>query len=549
MERPFNIIIKLLLLCSVSLVFFAPNSIFAQNHPVVSKPNILWLIAEDISPFLSSYGDSTAKTPNLDRLASEGVRYTNVFSVSGVCAPSRSCLITGMYPTSIGTNNMRTLNVASHLGIPKYSVVLPSHVKMFSELMRKEGYYCTNNSKQDYQFVAPRSGWDESSTQAHWKKRPKDKPFFSVFTFNVTHESQIWEKRKDPLLVDPDNVNLPPYYPDTRLIREDVARMYSNIMEMDKQVGILLNQLENEGLLENTIVLWFSDNGGPLPRGKREVYDSGLRIPLLIRFPDKKLAGTVSSQLISFVDFAPTTLSLASISIPSYMQGQAFSGASKAESSRKYIHAARDRMDTEYDMVRAVRDERYKYVKNFQPEKPYLQNIIFRQSLNVMKELHRLNEENKLNAVQQLWFRKSKDPEELFDTKTDPFELENLALNPRYGTKLKELRNELERWMKYTGDKGFIPEKQWIASFWPDLKQPITSDPAFKVENGLLSLSSATRGASLSYKIPDVNQDINAIAWQLYTNPLRLKAGQKVFTIAERIGYQESRIKEFTIPN
>lgn len=538
-----NILLKIFVFASLSFSVFCASSAIAQ------KPNIVWLVTEDISPYLASYGDSTAKTPNLDRLAREGVRYTNLFGVSGVCAPSRSCLITGMYPTSVGTDNMRTLNTLSSIGIPKYSVVLAPQIKMFSELMRIGGYYCTNNNKQDYQFEAPRSGWDESSKTAHWRNRPQGKPFFSVINFNVTHESQIWEKKTDPLLVNPALVPLPPYYPESPVIRTDVARMYSNIMEMDKQVGVVLKQLEDDGLLENTIVVWYSDNGGPLPRGKREIYDSGIHVPMLIRFPNKQYAGTVDGQLISFVDFAPTTLSLAGIQVPSYMQGQAFLGYSKAIRPRKYIYAARDRMDSEYDMVRAVRDDRFKYIKNFQPEKPYMQNIVYRKQMDLMNELLRFEKEGKLNTTQQLWFRKTKDREELFDTKNDPFELKNLAADPQYASKLAELRTELDKWMKFTNDKGFIPEKEWIASFWPNMVQPVTKEPQFDVKNGMVSLLSATEGASLSYKILKENEDRNSTGWQLYLKPLKLNTGQKIIAVADRIGYKGSAAAEFILKN
>lgn len=524
--------------------------LFAQAKEVPGiKPNILWLVAEDISPFLASYGDSTARTPNLDRLAKEGVRYSNVFDVSGVCAPSRSCLITGMYPTSIGTNNMRTLNAFPTIGIPKYSVVLPPQVKMFSELMRKAGYYCTNNNKQDYQFVAPRSGWDESSNKAHWRNGPKDKPFFAVFNFNVTHESQIWEKKDDPLLVDPAKVPLPPYFPESPVIRKDVARMYSNIMEMDKQVGDVLKQLEDDGLLEKTIVVWYSDNGGPLPRSKREIYDTGLHVPMIIRFPDKKNANTVQDQLISFVDFAPSTLALARVPVPAYMQGQISFGINKPLNNRKYIYAARDRMDSEYDMVRTARDNRYKFIKNFQPEKPYMQNILYRKDMALMQELLKFEAEGKLNGVQQLWFRKSKPQEEFYDTLNDPYELNNLISDPSQKSKISELRIALENWIKSTGDKGFIPEKKWIESFWPGMKQPATADPIFASVNGFISVKSHTEGASVSYQVLTKNDQPDEKRWLVYTKPIKLNNNQKLAAIAERIGFKSSAVKEFSLTN
>jgi len=531
------------LLASIALLFIVAST--CARKPLTEKINILWLVTEDISPYLSCYGDSTAHTPNLDRLAKEGVRYSNVYDVSGVCAPSRSALITGMYPTCLGTDNMRTQNAFPQIGIPKYSVVLPPEVKMFSQYLRESGYYCTNHAKDDYQFEALKAGWDDNSNTAHYKNRPPGKPFFSVFNFGVTHESQIWEKKNDPLLVDPKKIILPPYYPESPVIRKDMARMYSNIMEMDNQVGAMLKELEEHGLLDSTIIVWYSDNGGPLPRGKREVYNSGLHVPMIIRFPHSKNAGTVDNQLISFVDFAPTVLSLAGVKVPAYMQGQAFTGLQK-KTQRKYIYAARDRMDTCYDMVRTVGDGRYKYYKNFQPEKPYIQNISYRLQMDLMKELLRLNEERKLNEVQKLWFRKTKPAEELYDTRNDPYELNNIAGDTRYRTIRNQLKKELEHWMKQTDDKGFIPEKKFIESMWPGMVQPVTAEPIFVTKSKTIVITSATAGNSISWQVVQKDAKPSKNGWQIYTVPIVLSGNKELYAFAERIGYKSSQMKTFT---
>lgn len=531
---------------SLLLILLAAAASAGAQTPPGKRANILWLVTEDLSPFIAAYGDSTALTPNLNRLFREGVKYTRVFSVSGVCAPSRSALITGLYPTSIGTNNMRTLKSLPKAGVPGYSVVLPPEVKMFSELMRRAGYYTTNNSKQDYQFEGPRSGWNESSNKAHWKNRPAGKPFFAVFNFEVTHESNIWARKDSPLLVDPAKVPVPPYYPESPQIRRDLARMYSNIMEMDRQIGESIAELEAAGLLEETIIFWYGDNGGPIPRHKREVYDSGIHVPMVIRFPGKQNAGTLDTGLVSFVDFAPTTLSLAGAEVPPVMQGQVFAGPDKAP-ARKYIYAARDRMDSERDMVRAVRDIRFKYIRNYQPEKPYMQDILYRKDMPLMQELYRLEKENKLNEVQKLWFRKTKDPEELFDTVNDPFELRNLAAEPAYSATLKEMRNELDAWMKMTEDKGFIPEIDWVRSFWPDLVQPVTAAPKLETEGKTIRISCSTPGSSISYKVVNPGEDDKNITWDLYTIPITLKTGQTLMAVADRIGFNGSKIINYTL--
>lgn len=519
---------------------------YNKNKAPEKKPNILWLVTEDISPYLACYGDSTASTPNLDRLAKEGIRFTNVFDVSGVCAPSRSALITGMYPTYLGTDNMRNTNAFPAINMPKYSVVLPPEVKMFSEWMRRGGYYCTNHSKEDYQFEGLKAGWDENSEHAHYKNRTGGKPFFAVFNFNVTHESQVWMKKNDPLLVDPAGIKLRPYYPESPVIRKDVARMYSNIMEMDQQVGKMLKELEGQGLMDSTIIVWYSDNGGPLPRAKREVYDEGLRVPMLIRFPNKQHAGTVNNELISFVDFAPTTLSLAGIKIPGYMQGRAFLGSQKS-AAPKYIYAARDRMDANYDMVRAVGDGRFKYLKNFQPEKPYIQNVTYRLDMDLMKELLRLNEEGKLNDVQKLWFRKTKPVEELYDTQNDPYELHDISGDAKYAGKLTELRTALTKWMDMTKDKGFIPERQYLESMWPNLVQPTTSEPVFTVNKKYIIILCATPGNSISWQVTPKGEEPSPNKWQIYNEAIVLTGGMQLYAFAERIGFKASDVRKFSL--
>jgi uncharacterized sulfatase len=363
----------------------AAASLLAQR---ASPPNILWITCEDMSPDLGCYGDSWARTPNIDRLAAQGARFTNAFAVAGVCAPSRSGIITGMYPSSIGTHHMRSK------GVP------PPYVKCFTEYLRAAGYYCTNNVKTDYNFDCPVTAWDENSRQAHWRGRAKRQPFFSVFNHTVTHESQI---RVDPEAFarniralkpeerhDPARAKLPPYYPDTPVVRRDWANYYDLITALDYQVGDLLHQLEDDGLAGDTIVFFFSDHGRGLPRAKRWIYDSGIHAPLLVRWPGVIQPGTVRDELVSFIDYAPSLLSIAGVEIPSHMQGQAFLGGQTAR-PRQYIFAARDRMDETYDIIRCVRDKRYKLIRNFQACKPYAQYIDYMDQMPTMREMRRLH--------------------------------------------------------------------------------------------------------------------------------------------------------------
>ena len=438
---------------------------------------------------------------------------------------------------------MRTTNNLVE-GLPNYSTVLPPEVKCFSEFLRAAGYYCTNNQKTDYQFEAPVTAWDECSVNAHWRNRKPGQPFFSIINFITTHESRIWTQAGEPLLVDEAKVPIPPYYPDHPGIRRDVARKYSNIVEMDLQMGLIMEQLESDGLLDSTIVFFYSDHGGMLPREKRELYETGLRVPLVIRFPGKKNAGTICNELVSFVDFAPTVLSLAGVEVPSYMQGQAFLGSQKAPEPRTYIYGARDRMDTEYDMVRAVRDQRFKYLKNYRPELPFVQEIQYRKQIPMMNVLYEYDTNNLFEGVQKLWWRKTKPAEELYDVDADPWEFNNLADDPAYADKLDELRGALAAWQAEVGDKGFIPEKEMLRQMWGGDTQPVTAEVEFVMENGLCKMFSATEGVSIAWQ---PGSDQASGHWNLYTGPVPLQPGESIRAQAIRIGYKHSRSSEFSL--
>ncbi len=464
------------------------------------RPNILWITCEDISPYLGAYGDQLVKTPNLDQLARAGVRYTRAFTTAGVCAPSRSTIITGMYATSIGTHQMRTIGDPKYQPVPSYSAVVPEDVRCFPEYLRKAGYYCTNNEKQDYQFIPPVSVWDENGPAASYRNRPAGKPFFAVFNFFITHESQIFG-RTDALLLDSSKITVPPYYPDTKTVRHDMDRLFTNIERMDAQVGELIRQLKKDGLYDQTVIFFYSDHGGALPWMKREILERGTHIPLIVRFPGAKNAGDVNDDLVSAVDFAPTVLSLAGVRVPASMQGQAFLGPQAVKTPRKYVFAARDRMDTEYDRVRMVRDKTFRYLFNYMPEKPYYQNIEYRLNIPMMKEFLALRDAGKLDSNQAAWF-KTKPVEELYDVQNDPHELRNLAADPAYQGKLSELRSAFQTWTRTVGDLGAVPEKEMIRRMWNGGDQPpATAAPEFMRTTAGCRIVCATKGASVGYRI------------------------------------------------
>ncbi|MBC8155905.1 MAG: sulfatase-like hydrolase/transferase [Bacteroidetes bacterium] len=498
------------------------------------QPNIIWIVADDMSLTMGCYGDSVARTPNLDRLATESTRYTQVFSVHGACSPSRAALITGMYPTSIGAHHMRTTGYGP-IGQPPYEAVPAPSVKCFSEYLRGAGYYCTNNEKTDYQFSTPFTAWDESSARAHWRNRQPGQPFFAVFTLMDTHAHFIWE-RADSLQTDPQRVKLPPYYPDTDSVRRDVARQYDNVRRIDERAGQILRQLTEDGLSDNTYVVFLADNGQGLARSKRFLYDSGIQVPLLIRTPDRARAGKTDNRLISFVDFAPTMLSLAGLRPPSAMQGQAFTGE-YAQKPRNYIFAATDRIGIRHDRVRVVRSARFKYVRNYHPELPFNHyDESYSRLLALHRELYRLHGEGKLNAVQELYFRPRRPREELFDVVNDPHEIHDLAADPRYRTELATLRGEHERWVSSTGDLGIVLEKELIERFWPGGKQPQTASPTVtRISESAnlerVQLQCATPGASIGYRLGDQP------GWAIYTKPFAVQKGTSVQAKAIRIGY------------
>lgn len=423
------------------------------------RPNILWITLEDVSPTLGCYGDPYATTPNMDSLAQQGVLFSQAFAPTGVCATARSSLITGMYASSIGTQHMRSV------------ATLPDSIAPFPNYLREAGYYCSNNSKTDYNFVIPDGAWDESSKAAHWRNRKEGQPFFSVFNFLTTHESRIrgYEDITSVLspneLHDPSKANLPPFLPDTEAVRQDWARYHDLLTTVDKvEIPKLLNQLEEDGLREDTIVFLFSDHGVGLPRAKQFIFDSGMQVPLIVYFPKKwqHLApgnpSTSVDALVSFIDFAPTVLKLAGIAVPGPMEGIPFAGT-QVSGDRQYIYGIRDRMDERIDMNRTVRDRRFKYHRNYMPYLPHFPWLDYMEKLETSKAFRRLGAEGRLADGLNYFMGDRKELEELYDLENDPWELNNLADDPEYEKQLKRLRKEHFAWSRKTRDTGFIPEQ------------------------------------------------------------------------------------------
>ena len=419
----------------------------------MERPNILWVTCEDMSPHLGCFGDPHVKTPNIDALAARGLRYTRVWSNAPVCAPARTTIISGMYPPSTGSEHMRS------------QTSLPASMKMFPQFLRDAGYYCTNNNKEDYNLDKPAGVWDESSVRAHWRKRNQGQPFFAVFNFTITHESQL-RTRPHALKRDPAKIPVPPYHPDRPEVHHDWAQSYDNIETMDRMVGKVLAELREDGLEDSTIVFFYSDHGSGMPRSKRWPFNSGLHVPMVVHVPEKfkQLApadyrvGSSTDRLVSFVDLAPTVLSIAGIPPAPYHQGHAFMGP-RAAAEQPYIYGFRGRMDERYDMVRSVRDKRYAYLRHYMPDRIYGQHIAYMFETPTTAIWRRLFDEGMLNDVQSAFWRE-KPAEELFDLQADPFETKNLAASPEHKSTLARMRKAQQDLARRIHDVGFLPEDE-----------------------------------------------------------------------------------------
>lgn len=521
-----------LLLCLVTSIADAANA--------PSRPNILWISTEDISPDVHCYGDAYAITPTIDKLASEGVMFERAFSTAPVCSPSRDSIITGMYASSVGGHNHRS------------DIVPAPDVRCFTEYLRQAGYYCTNNAKTDYNFPNPPSAWDASGPKAHWRHRPtKDTPFFAVFNTNTTHEGHAMDLNGNythvtdslPVKHDPAKAVLPAYYPDTPAVRANWARYYDLITVMDGEVKDLLDQLEKDGLADNTIVFFWGDHGRCLPRGKRWAYDSGLRVPLIVRWPGHIEAGSKREDLVTLMDLGPTLISIAGGEVPKQMQGRVILGDHK-DPEPKYVFATRDRMDEVYDMQRSARDRQYRYIKNFHPELPYAQHNKYMDHSPIMQEWRRLDAAGKLSGPSALFFAKTKPAEELYDLNTDPDEVHNLANDPTQHDRLVAMRTAVEDWMSQIHDLGMIPEEQLQKQMRPDGKKAKTAAPTVKVDGEVVHLTCNTPGSSIVWTTDDAGRYVH---WQLYNPSTGVPVKPGLRAKACRLGYDDS--PEVRIPS
>lgn len=505
------------------LTFVLTLLILVSSVPAAQRPNILWIVAEDMSPTLGCYGDSFAITPHIDQLSDEGVLYSNAFATAPVCSPSRSCLINGLYAPSQGTHHMRS------------AFPIPKKMSGFPSLLRSAGYFTSNNVKTDYNSgnyqEITRASWDASSDTAHWRDRKKGQPFFCVFNLMTSHQSRtmVWPHEKflsevqnkltESEIHDPAKVVLPPYYPDTPVVRKTVARFYDCVTAMDKQVGALLKQLEDDGLAEDTIVFFYSDHGSGMPRHKRALLDSGMHVPLIVRFPKKSqdLApgkpGTKTARLVSFDDFGPTALSLAGVDVPDYMDGKSYLG-SRQDKPREFVYGHRDRVDEVHDLARCVRDNRYLYIRNFMPHLSYNQRTFWPDLGQIRHEFYRLADPVKMTAPQWHFVGPSRPLEELYDRQSDPLNLHNLAGSNAHRDVQVKMRDELFRHIRDSRDLGFVPEAMaWEISKGTTLWELARSDGAYHQQRLVEAASQVGQAEERAFLANLIHSDAGVRFW------------------------------------
>ncbi len=433
-------------------------SLLALGLPIfaVEKPNILMIVSEDNSShWIGCYGNKQAQTPRIDALAKEGFLFEHAYSNAPVCAVARSTILLGAYAPTVGTQHMRSRHP------------IPQTYRPNVEYLRAAGYYCTNNAKTDYNFKGnDNSYWDQSSNKAHYKNRPEGKPFFAVFNIHDSHESSLFKKfPAEPVRLQPVDVELPPYLPDLPEIRKDIARYHDRITAMDTNVGKIIDDLEKAGLADNTIVIYVSDHGGILPRGKRYLEETGVKVPLVVRIPEKfqKLSpfktGQRVTEPVSFVDFSATLLSLAGIDASSQMQGRPFLGEKRKEPAAdemEFLYA--DRFDELYGMRRGLTDGKWKYIRNFQPQLPLAPYSLYQFGQPGWVAYQKAWKEDEFCGYHKALWEPPSGSEQLYDLTADPWEMKNLANDPAHSGKLAALRERLKSTMKQAHDTGLVPE-------------------------------------------------------------------------------------------
>lgn len=533
----------------------------------MTSPNIVWISTHDINPHLGAYAGlwpdaEQPATPRLDEFARQGLRFDQAFAAAPVCAPSRSAIMTGCYPTAIGTMHMRT------------KAVPPPEIRLFSEYFREAGYYTSNNWFTDFQVDTPPTAFDDCSVTAHWRDRPEGSPFFASFHSLITHESRVYGEEAyreataglgDDERQDPGAVPLPPYHPDTPATRQAWARYYELVSAMDAWVGGILDQLDEDGLAEETLVVFWSDHGASFPRAKRWASEAGLRVPLMARWPGRIAPGSHRPEVVQMLDLAPTMLNIAGLEVPPHMHGRPLLTPEGADlPAAPYAYGGRDRMDAQEDTVRTVRDERYRFTLNLHPDRSGMQYNFYPDHLGTWNELRRLSHQEGeilalgerptvLTDLQRSLVAANRPTEELYDIAEDPHETRNLADDPAHRAVRERLRAALDAWGQEHPDLGLVPESDLLEQWRPGGVQRTTAAPRVDVVDGILTASCATPGAALAWttvppKETPPRSQLERVSgspladgrrWQLYSGPFARPSGH-VWVGAWRLGHAPS---------
>ena len=569
---------KKLLLSSLIAITFSHSVAAADFTAQINsdKPNVVLVLAEDMNPRIGAYGDPVAYTPNIDALAKEAVLFTHAFTMAGVSSPSRAGLITGVPAQTIGLQHMRTMSYSQpYMGVP------PSYIKAYPELLRRNGYFTYVDTKTDYQFTngpynpGPFSIWSAHGSgknmsdlrvPAAWENYDlKGKPFFINLNPQITHESGMFTDKNVPAAfkqfpaqwrelksaytlykVDPANIPIDPYWKDSPEVRQELALFYENINVMDQQVGNIIQRLKKDGLWDNTIFIFSADNGDGLPRHKREGYDSGTHVPLIIHVPDKykpqgwHARGEKDGRLISFEDLAPTILGFTHTPVPFYMKGIDYSKDNARQ--REFIYSARGRMDDQYLTSYYVRSKDFQYVQNID-RTPNGAHIVFRDVLITMATLNQAHENGQLKPEQEAWFAPRTD-EELYNLHKDPKELHNIATEPTYKNTIVLFREKLEEWRNQANDMNIVPEAQMVKDLLDEHGNPRVTHPPVVQLNAVthkLYIANRTTDASIGYSFDGKN-------WELYTHAFSVpQEVKKIYVKAVRYGWKESEVSTFNI--
>jgi arylsulfatase A-like enzyme len=554
-------------------VVFATLTFGRLEEETVTATNIVWISTHDINPHLGAYADvwpdaGQSRTPRLDALAAEGIRFDQAFAAAPVCAPSRAAIMTGCYPVSTGTMHMRT------------KAVPPSDVRLLGEYFREAGFYTTNNWFTDFQVDTPPTAFDDCSPTAHWRDRPEGAPFFASFHSLITHESRVYRDDAyadataglaDDERCDPASVALPPYHPDTPAFRQAWSRYIDLITAMDTWVGGILDQLEADGLADDTLVVFWSDHGASFPRAKRWANEAGLRVPLIARWPGRLEPGATRPDVVQLLDLAPTMLEAAGLPIPAHMHGRALFGPEGSPlPAGPYAYGARDRMDAQEDAVRTVRDERFRYTRNLHPDRSGMQYNYYPDHLETWADLRRLVHEEGLELslgrvphvltdLQRAVVAAGRPAEELYDIRSDPHETRNLADDPAYDEIKGRLRDALATWRAEYGDMGGIPERELLESWRPGGRPRPTAAPEVHVDAERVIATCATPGSSIAWTTdpPGAVGELNELErqtgspvpdgrrWRLYSSPIARPAVTAWFG-AWRLGHAPSAQVELT---